>query len=102
VLHFQLSKVSLFYMVLHYYSIRFYTHSVPFPFSRFVISNRSMTHLLMWCSLLFLFLQRYPRLLPTMKMKELVLDLMRLLENLVQMEMQSQLLAKVVAYLLML
>uniref|UniRef100_A0A0A9FB61 U4/U6 small nuclear ribonucleoprotein Prp3, putative n=1 Tax=Arundo donax TaxID=35708 RepID=A0A0A9FB61_ARUDO len=37
-----------------------------------------------------------------MKMRELVLDLMRLLENLVQMEVQPQLLAKVVTYLLML
>lgn len=61
-----------------------------------VLSSRSILHLLLRCHLLILFLQRYLRLLPPMKMGELVLDLMKLLENLVQMELQIHPLAEVV------
>jgi hypothetical protein len=61
-----------------------------------VLSSRLILHLLLRCHLLILLLQRYPRLLPPMKMGELVLDLIKLLENLVQMELQIQPLAEVV------
>jgi len=61
-----------------------------------VLIRRLTLHLLLRCHLLILLLQRYLRLLPPMKMGELVLDLMKLLENLVQMELQIQPLAEVV------